>query len=282
MRTEFPASRVVFRSGLAWLPASAECMRGGLRPLAAIAALWLAISLVAVIPLVGQTVLALITPLLTGGVMLAFDRLGEGKTPPPGTLVAAWKDPARRFSLLALGIFAMMGGLLAAVVLVSWLSNQIGTDALEAAVQSPDAMAQALSGASLGGGLLGAGLVMAVVLAGLYFAIPLVMFGKARALPAIAASLGAVLKNWLAFLGFAIAAFAVATGLLIVLMLTSTVLTLALGNFGSLIVQVLMLIAMMLFQILMAGAQYLAFSEVFGWSPGLEDSTGNDDDSLLP
>lgn len=271
MRSEFPIARVGFRSGLGWLPVSAEWMRRGFRPLFAIAALWLGISLIAIIPLVGQTLLALLTPLLTAGVMLAFDRIGEGKMPPPGTLVAAWTDPIRRSRLLSLGIFAMLGGLMAAIVLVTWLSNQIGAEALEAAVQSPDAMAQALSGASLGGGLLASGILMVAVLAGLYFAIPLVMFGKAGAMKSITTSLSAVGKNWLAFIGFGLAAMAVAGGVLIVLLLVSSVLTLALGNLGSLLVQMLMLIAMMLFQILMAGAQYTAFCQVFGWSPGLED-----------
>jgi hypothetical protein len=247
----------------------------------AIAGLWLGISLIAVIPLIGQTVLALITPLLTAGVMLAFDQLGEGKQPAPATLVAAWRDPVRRSRLLSLGIFAMLGGLLAAMVLVSWLSSQVGAQALEAAVQSPEAMAQTLAGASLGGGLLGSGLVMIVVLAGLFFATPLVMFGRAPTLTALTISLRAIATNWLAFVGFAIAAAAIATGLLIILLIVSSVLTLALGNFGSLIIQVLMLIAVMLFQVLMAGAQYLAFSQIFGWSPGLED-TPDDESEITP
>ncbi len=273
MRSEFPITRVGFRSGLGWLPVSAEWMRRGFRPLFAIAALWLGMSLIAIVPLVGQTLLALLTPLLTAGVMLAFDRIGEGKWPPPGTLFAAWTDSVRRSRLLALGVFAMLGGLMAAIVLVTWLSNQIGTETLEAAAQSPEAMAQALSGVSLGGGLLGSGFLMVLVLAGLYFAIPLVMFGKAGPVKAVTISLSAVGKNWLAFIGFAIAAMAVAGGILIVLVLVSSVLTLALGNVGSLLVQVLMLIAMMLFQLLMAGAQYTAFCQIFGWSPGLEEES---------
>jgi len=277
----FPIQSVGFKAGLNWLPASAEWMRRGFRALFGVAGLWLGISLVAIIPLVGQTVLALITPLLTAGVMLAFDQLGEGKQPAPGTLVAAWRDPFRRSKLLSLGIFAMLGGLVAAMVLVSWLSSQVGADALEAAVQSPEAMAQTMAGDSLGGGLLGSGLVMVIVLAGLFFAIPLVMFGRASTLTALATSLRAIARNWLAFVGFAIGAFAVAAGVLVMLLIISSVLTLALGNLGSLMVQVLMLIAMMLFQVLMAGAQYLAFCQIFGWSPGLED-TPDDEGEITP
>lgn len=277
----YSIQRVGFRQGLAWIPASAEWMRQGFRPILSIAALWLGVSLIAVIPLVGQAILALITPLLTAGVMLAFDRLGEAKNPPPTTLFAAWADPARRGRLLMLGVFGMIGGLTAAIVLVSWLSNQLGADQLEAAVRSPEAMAQALAGASLAGGLALSAAVMALVVAALYFAVPLIMFGQAPVFSALTTSLRAVLGNWIGFAGFALAAIAVVVGLFIVLMLISSVLTLALGNFGNFVSQAILLLAVMLFQVLMTGAQYLAFSQVFGWSPGLEDELPGSDD-LVP
>ncbi|MFW5816889.1 MAG: hypothetical protein ACOCVP_08530, partial [Wenzhouxiangella sp.] len=94
-------------------------------------------------------------------------------------------------------------------------------------------------------------------------------------------SLRAVLGNWLAFAGFVLAAIAVVIGLFIVLMLISSVLTLALGGVGEFISQAILLLAVMLFQVLMTGAQYLAFSQVFGWSPGLEDELPDSDD-LVP
>lgn len=281
MNGGYTIQRVGFRQGLAWIPASAEWMRRGFRPIFSIAALWLGVSLIAVIPLVGQAILALITPLLTAGVMLAFDRLGEGKTPPPTTLFSAWSDPLRRSRLLMLGVFGMIGGLVAAVVLVSWLSNQLGPDQLEAAVQSPEAMAQALADVSLGGGLVMSGAVMALVVAAMYFAVPLVMFGRAPVFSGLATSLRAVLRNWAAFVGFLLAAIGVVAGVFIVLLLVSGVLTLALGNFGNFFAQVMLLLAVMLFQVLMTGAQYLAFSQVFGWSPGLEDELPGRDD-LVP
>lgn len=263
--------RARFSEGLGWLPASAEWMRRGFRPMFGVAALWLAVSLIAVIPVVGQAVLAVITPLLTAGVMLAFDRLGEGRTPLPSTLFAGWQDPLRRGRLLMLGVFAMAGGLAAALVLVSWLTNQIGADQLEAAMRSPETMAEALAGASLGGGLLLSGGIMALVLAALYFAIPLILFGRAPVLAALTTSLRAVLGNWIAFLGFLLAAVAVVAGVFIVLLVITSVLTLALGPVGGFVSQIILLIGIMLFQVLMTGAQYLAFCRIFGWSPGLED-----------
>lgn len=281
MSSAYRIDRAGFGTGLGWLPASAEWMRRGFRSLFSVAALWLLVSLIAVIPLIGQAVLAVLTPLLTAGVMVAFDRLGEGKVPPPATLFAGWHDPVRRARLLMLGAFGMAGGLTAALVLVSWLSNQLGAEQLEAAVRSPEAMAEALAGASLGGGLVLSGAVMAVVLGALYFAIPLVMFGRAPVGTALLTSLRAVLSNWIAFVGFLVASVAVLVGLMVILLLLTSVLNIALGAVGAWISQIILLVGVMLFQVLMTGAQYLAFSQIFGWSPGLEDDS-TDRNDLTP
>lgn len=271
MKRQYTIHRASFGQGLGWLPASAEIMRRGFKPLTTIAALWLAVSLIVVIPLVGQVILALLTPLLTAGVLLAFDRLGQGRTPEPTTLFAAWPDPARRRSLLMLGALGMAGGLSAALILAGWLTAQIGETELEAAMRSPEAMAEALTGVSLGGGLLLSALVMSLVLAGLYFAVPLVLFGRAPVGVAVLSSIKAVLVNWIAFFGFLLALVAVVMGLVFILLLVSSFLGLALGQVGNFVAQIFLLLSMMLFQVLMAGAQYLAFSQIFGWSPGLED-----------
>lgn len=282
MTQRYRIHRAGFGEGLAWLPGSAEMMRRGLRPLTAIAALWLAVSLIVVIPLIGQVILALLTPLLTAGVLLAFDRLGQQRVPEPTTLFAGWRDPVRRSALLMLGVIGMAGGLTAALILASWLGAQLGEEEMEAALRSPEAMAEALSGAALGGGLLLSGAVMALVLAGLYFAVPLVMFGRAPVLVAFTTSIKAVVINWIAFLGYLVALLAVVLGLAIILLLVTSFLSLALGQVGGFIAQVILLLAIMLFQVLMAGAQYLAFSRIFGWSPGLEDEdSGSDDDVLV-
>ncbi|TVS12657.1 MAG: hypothetical protein EA419_04145 [Wenzhouxiangella sp.] len=281
MSHQYNFQRVGFAQGLGWLPASAEMMRRGFRPLAAIAALWLGVSLIVVIPLIGQVVLALITPLLTAGVLLAFDRLGQRRVPEPTTLFAGWRDPMRRSGLLMLGVVAMAGGLAAALILASWLGAQLGEDQLEAALQSPEALAEALTGVSLAGGFLLAGAVLGLVLAGLYFAIPLIMFGRAPTLTAFITSIKAVVANWLAFVGYLIALLAVVIGLVIIVLLVTSFLTLALGPVGAFIAQILLLLVAMLFQVLQAGAQYLAFSQIFGWSPGLEEEDAGDDDNVV-
>lgn len=279
MSQTYNIHKASFRQGLGWLPASAEMMRSGFRPLVGIAALWLLVNLIGFIPLIGQLIIVIITPMLTAGVLLAFDRLGEQRMPQPTTLFAGWRDPVRRNSLLTLGLFMLGGAMAAALILFSWLGGQMGQEQLQALLrqESPEAMAQALSNVSIGGGLLLATLVMGLVLAGLYFSVALVMFGKAPAFQAFLVSIKAVLVNWIAFVGYLLALFAVALGFGFILVLVTGLLTLALGTIGAFITQIVTLLAFMLFQILMAGAQYLAFSQVFGWSPGLED-----DDSSGP
>jgi hypothetical protein len=276
MSQTYTIHRVGFRQGLSWLPASAEMMRSGIRPLIAIAALWLLLSLIGFIPVFGQIVIVIITPLLTAGVLLAFDRLGEQRSPAPTTLFAGWHDPVRRISLLVLGLFMISGAMAAALVLFSWLGTQLGQEQMEVLLSqgSPEAMAEALSGVSIGGGLLLAALVMGLVLAGLYFSVALVMFGRAPALQAFITSIRAVLVNWVAFVGYLIALTAIVMGVGLILLLITSFLTLALGPPGAFVAQIFLLLGMMLFQIMLAGAQYLAFSQVFGWSPGLEDLAG--------
>lgn len=259
---------VGFGAGLRWLPAGAELLFSALGPMAGVASLWLLVSLIAmVIPVIGQIVLVLLTPLLTAGVLAAFDAVRGGRRPLPTVLFAGWKDPVRRGTLLVIGAFSLAGSMLAAMILIGWIGNQLGQDELEAAMRSQETLIQALSGVSIGGGLLLAALVFGLVLAAIYFAIPLVMFDRWPTLPALMTSFKAVLFNWTAFLGFGLAflVFAAALGLILVLM--TSVVALALGAFGQFLGQVLFLVMTMFVQILMGGTQYVAFSQIFGWLP---------------
>ncbi len=270
--------RVGFGAGLRWLPAGAELLAAGLRPLSGVAALWLLISMIVVIPFIGHLVLALMTPLLTAGVLLAFDYSRKGKPFGATTLLAGWRDEHARGGLLGLGLWAIGGSFLAVVVLSVWLGSQIPQAELESAMGSPEALAELLSGHSIGPGLLFAAVVMAAVLATLYFAIPLVLFNRQPVWPALITSLRAVLSNWLAFLGLGVAVLAVGLGLGLILVLLVSVLSLALGQVGALISQVIFLIFTMLIQMLMAGAQYVAYCHVFG-APGNDSDDGDRRDS---
>jgi hypothetical protein len=197
------------------------------------------------------------------------------------TLFAGWRDPARRSGLLLIGTWSLLGSMLAAIVLVGWLSSQIDPSELEAAMASPETLAQALSGVSVGGGLLLAGLVFSLVLAAIYFAIPLVMFDRWPTWAALLTSLKAVILNWAAFLGFGLAFLVFAAALGLILVLVVSVISLALGQFGLMLSQVLFLLVTMFVQVLMAGTQYLAFCQVFGWTPETAPPDAGDDEQLM-
>ncbi|NBD96330.1 MAG: hypothetical protein GVY11_07645 [Gammaproteobacteria bacterium] len=274
--------QVGFRDGLAWLPAAATLLAGRLGPVAGIAALWLLVSMAALaIPLAGQVALVLFTPMLTAGVLLAFDRMRQGLSTPPTILFAGWKDPARRTGLLLVGAWSLVGSLLAAMILAGWLGSQLSPEQLEAAMADPEQLAELLRAVDIGGGLVLAMTVMSLVLATMYFGIPLIMFAGRPAVPSLLDSLRAVLMNWAAFAGFVLSVAGLALGIGVILMLVLAVFSLALGDVGIMLGQVVILLVTMLVQVLMAGAQYVAFQRVYGSASADGEGGSGDADGQL-
>lgn len=253
-----------FAAGLRWLPTAAELLFSGFGPLAGLAALWLLVSTIAVIPLAGQLAIMLITPLLTAGAIAAFARVSSGQRPAPTMLFAAWGRPRLRKRLLGLGAFGVLGSLLALLVLSAWLSGQVSPEQIQAAQQAPDAMVDLLEQLSFGPVLLLPVAILAVVMAAMYFATPLLIFHDIRVIGALGASLRAVLANWAAFLGLGLATIGMVVALGFVFAIVAMPLSLALGPAGAMIAQVLFMLAAMLIQVLMAGTQWVAFASVFG------------------
>jgi hypothetical protein len=267
--------KIPFGRGLRWLPAGAEILFSRPGAMAGIAALWLLVSLMAVIPVIGQGLLAVLTPLLTAGVLKACADITAGDRPVPTTLFAAWHDPRRRAGLLLIGLWGILGSVIAVSVLAVWLGAQLEAEQLEAAMASPEALASTLAGTAIGGGLILAALVMTVVMASMYFAIPLVMFARAPVMPSLITSIRAVLHNVLAFLGLGIAIVLFVLALGLVMGLLISVLNLALGGAGAMLGQVLFLLMTMFIQMVMAATQYVAFRDIFEL-PG-ERSQGDDE-----
>lgn len=275
----FPYHKAGFLRGLRWLPAAAERLFSAFAPMAGLAALWMLISLLAVVPLIGQLLLMLITPSLTAGAMAAFSEVEAGRRPAPTALVSAWRHPNLRNRLLGIGSFFLVGSLIALVLLAAWLGGQATPEQIQAAQTSPEAMAELLNAISFGPVLLLAGVAMAIVLSAMYFAIPLVAFADAPVGQALWSSLRAVLANWAAFLGLGLALIALVFGLGLVFGLLTLSLGLALGGAGQMIGQVLFMLMAMLVQVLMAGTQWVAFREIFGSDE--ERPEPPEDDQLL-
>lgn len=256
-----------FGSGLRWLPAAAEMLFSNFGPLSGLAALWLLVSMIAVIPLIGQLTMMLITPLLTAGAIAAFAQTTSGKRPAPTVLFAAWHRPALRRQLLGIGLFGIFGSFLALLVVSSWLGSQVSPEQIQAAQSSPQAMGELLSQVRFSPLLLIAPVILAAVMSAMYFAIPLVMFRDIGIASALSTSLRAIVSNWAAFLGFGVVAIALLAALGFILGLVLFIVGLALGPAAPMVGQILILLTAMIVQVLMAGTQWVAFADVFG-APG--------------
>lgn len=266
-----------FAAGLRWLPAAAELLFSSFGPLAGLAALWLLVSMIAVIPIIGQLAMMLITPLLTAGAIAAFAQVSAGRRPAPTVLFAAWGRPDLRNRLFALGAFGLLGSVAVLLVVASWLGTQVTPEEIQDAQQSAEAMARMLEQISIGPMLLVALGILAVVMAAMYFAIPLVMFRDIGTAAALAASLRAVIANWSAFLGFGLAAIVMVIALGFVFGVVTFTLSLAMGTAAQMISQVIFMLAAMLVQVLMAGTQWIAYADVFGSPGGGQDGDKKDE-----
>lgn len=267
-----------FRAGLRWLPAGAELLAGHWRPLLGVASLWLLVSLLAsLIPIIGQLTLIVLTPLLTAGLLMAFDQSIIGRSVRPTVLFSAWFSPQHRSTLIGLGLLSLTGTFFAAMIFAGWLTSQIDPATLEAAMNDPEALAQALQGASLGAGIALALALFLIVLAGLFFAVPLVAFGGTSLLPSLRFSYRACLSNLGAMFGLlvAIAGFSLALGIVIVLLVS--LLSLALGPAGQFLAQLLMVAATLFVQVVLTGTQYVAFCDISGWTPGPTSDADRDE-----
>lgn len=266
MRVDQRIQSVPASHGLQWLLQSAALLKLGWRPLSGVAAFWLLASMMVVIPVIGQLMLALLTPLLTAGVLLAFDALARGQWPGPHWLLRAWQHPKARSVLIALGLWGILGSLIAVAFVASWMGQQLTEAELMALLERPDQALTVLRNLQPGLHLWLAVLVFVVVLSSLVFAIPLAIFGEQGMAMSLWASLKAVLANVLPALVFGV----LLLGAFAITALITSALVGALANVGgaagAVLAQVLVLMLGMALQMWMAGAQYVAFCQIFGWT----------------
>lgn len=279
--------RASFGDGTGWLISGGELMSRGGSALLRVVLVLLAISLVQVVPLIGTLALMLISPALTAGMLNVFRAVQQHETPGIETVLAGLADGSRRGSLLVLGAFFIIGLLLAVGALGAWLAPQMDMQALTEFLNDPEAMNNnpeqllvLFDGVNVFGGLVIAALVMALVLGGLYFAVPLVFFWGWPVLTALLWSLRALLVNWLAFLGFGLVVVGVFLLAGITFAIVSGILSLALGNAGVFLVQLLSMALSLFLQLLIAAAQWRSFVQVF--PAGDDGDVGPEPDSLEP
>lgn len=272
-----------FGDGAGWLIGGGELLGRGGSALMRVVLVLLLISLIQIVPLVGTLALMLVSPALTAGMLNVFRSVEQGAPPGAETVLAGLRDPGRRGPLLMLGVFFVVGVFAAIGALSAWLAPQMDLQALaefmndpEALNNEPEQFLALFEGVNVFGGLLLAVIVLAVVLGGLYFAVPLVFFWNWPVLTALVWSLRALLINWLAFLGFGLVVIGVFLLAGITFALVSGIIALALGTAGAFIAQLLSIALSLFLQLLVAAAQWRSFVQVFPAGPGEEDESGED------
>lgn len=270
-----------FGDGAGWLIGGGELLGRGGSALMRVVLVLLLISLIQIVPLVGTLALMLISPALTAGMLNVFRSVEQGAPPGAETVLAGLRDPGRRGPLLMLGVFFVVGILAAIGALSAWLAPQMDLQALaefmndpEALNNEPEQFLALFEGVNVFGGLLLAVIVLAIVLGGLYFAVPLVFFWNWPVLTALVWSLRALLINWLAFLGFGLVVIGVFLLAGITFALVSGVIALALGTAGAFIAQLLSIALSLFLQLLVAAAQWRSFVQVFPAGPVGKDEPG--------
>ena len=274
-----------FGDGFRWLGRAAELMAQGGTALITVAAVFVLVSLIQFLPFLGAILFTIISPLLTAGLITVFRLVEEGQRPVPATLFAGWRELIGS-RLLLLGGWLLVGFLIAFAALLLWLMPQMDMNALDEVMQDPNVMANSpeqvislFQGVNLFGGLAISLIILAVVLGGLYFAVPLVHFWEWPVASALLWSLRAMLMNWRPFLAFGLMFIGVVLAAAFMFGIVIGILSLALGPLGDLISQVLVVIASLFFQLLVAATQWVAFNQIFDASgPGSDLGSGDDGD----
>lgn len=262
--------RASFADGVGWLSAGGNLMARGGAPLFRVATVLLLFSLMQVIPIIGVFLLLILSPALTAGMLQVFSDIERARPFGPATMLSGLTDAEARSRLIGIGLVFIASMFLAGLVFVGWISGQTDIEALAALLTDQEALNQdplqlfaLLEGVNWFGPMAVALTIVALVLGATYFAVPLVFFWRWPILAALLFSLRAMLTNWIAFLGFGLVVFGVMLLLGLMLSMFGGILQLALGTVGVFLVQLLVILMSLFFQLLMAAAQWRAFLRVF-------------------
>lgn len=254
--------------GLAWLLRALLILRSGVWPLLL---LGLLAQLLAGLTQVGAIgiLFVLCGPALNAGLLQALWITEQGRRPGPGTLFAAFREPARLPRLILLGVLMLVTALAAVMVVLSGSLAGLDQATLVRLEQGDVEALLALDPLILERVLLAlvAGLLISGTLT--YFAVPLIWFHGAPLGQAIVSGLAGMLRNWkpLLVLGLLLGVLAVPAGLL-----SGLALGLGVAGAGSSLLSLLMLFVAVVYQLLLFATQYASFAEVFASHPA--DSSG--------
>ncbi len=221
------------------------------------ALLWVGVTLIGDIPVIGFVLLLLLMPGLQAGVMYAFDKANRREQPQVGDLFAVLSSPRRSMMLQLAGIVVVIALILVSIAISSMLPEllelaEINTAQVE---QLPADDVQRLAMVLV--------VIMMMANLALLFAVPRVAFDGCRPMSAIVESIRVCVLNWRAVLIFFVAQIVVAMAASIIVMLLISVISLIGGTVGIILQTLIFSMFVMLFQVLVCGGQYLAWRDVF-------------------
>lgn len=215
---------------------------------------WLALSVL----------LSLLGPTLAAGLMVAIDDADHGRPVSLASLFAGFQRPGVRGQLVQLGLLSVILGMLAGLAAWHLMGKENIALFLALAQQKhPDpAQIQAIAVPFLKALLAGV-TILFILLAGIFFAVPRVLFQGRAALPAFIESITACAANVLPLTVY---------GLIFVLALVACALALGifaafaglLGSVGLALMRVVLLALGVIVMLVGSSANYLAWRELFG------------------
>lgn len=216
-----------------------------------------------------SVLLLLFGPALLAGLLYAVAEAEAGRPVPVTYLFAGLRQPGARAQLIVLGVVALLAMLVMGLVLQRLLtaeqlqlfvriaSQQIKADSPEFQAAAPQLLKPLA-------------VMMAIVfvlVVGLFFAVPRVMFDGKPALAALLESLVACVANTFALLVYGVIFVAAIFAAMLALGVVAMFLGL-LGQLGMILLQLLALAFFVVVLVVSASGNYLAWREVFGRRDG--------------
>lgn len=247
--------------GLSWLTQSFALLRLQLGRLLFFAVLMQLILGLARVPLLGFFIV-LAVPALSAGLLQAFRMIEAGLRPSAAVLISPLAAGPKTVRLLMLGAVMLFVGILCVSLMLSG-SDNLMDPALVARIEQGDAQALAELDPDLLLRMVGAILVGVLVTGSLSFmAIPLIWFHDLKLGAALGSGIRALLINWRPFavLGLGLAALLVPVAMLVAVLLQVA----TSAGVLSMVLVVLMLLIALAYQLIVFGAQYCSFREIYG------------------
>ncbi len=226
------------------------------------------LTLLLAVPFIGVLVI-LVLPTLIAGALGVSRQVDSGNPVALSSFFALFSDKTKRRPLLTLGLFNLLIGVLASLIMASSLGALSESNLLELMQSADPETLASINLVPLFSLMLQLALVLSLVTALNFFAVPLVAFQRVAPLQAMMASLKACVVNWAPMLvyGAAVVVLFVIVALLLMLVATLAVMIFGTGTLSSQVMTLVTIPVLIAIQMILLCAQYLAYRDIFGVEP---------------